>query len=49
MLGVLRTLATAETVMKHIVSQVIDFTDGMAAALTFLAVTPPAVTPVLAI
>jgi hypothetical protein len=32
MLGVLRMLATAETVMKHIVSQVIVLADGMALA-----------------
>ena len=32
MLGVLRMLATAETVMKHIVSQVMVLADGMALA-----------------
>jgi hypothetical protein len=32
MLGVLRMLATAETVMKHIVSQVIVLADGIALA-----------------
>jgi hypothetical protein len=32
MLGVLRILATAETVMKHIVSQVIVLADGIALA-----------------
>ena len=32
MLGVLRMLATAETVMKHIVSQVIVLADGTALA-----------------
>ena len=51
MLGVLRMLATAETVMKHIVSQVMVLADGMAlafaggaagvAAASVLAMAPP--------
>ncbi len=47
MLGVLRMLATAETVMKHIVSQVMVLADGMALAFAGVA-TAFAVASVLA-